>query len=129
MSDVLNRLRSFAPIGPIIRIQAADEIESLRAERDALKAEVAALKASREGWKLVPDEPTPEIIAAAALAVWPVASKEEIELARCASKIVLMSMDQAPGTTLETLAASLATMAPSYRAMLAAAPACKEPQK
>lgn len=74
------------------------------------------------GWKLVPCEPTPAIIAAASLAGWPNASKADIDLAREASKIVLMSMQAAPGFTLDMLAANLATMAPAYRAMIAAAP-------
>ncbi|WP_343499210.1 hypothetical protein [Achromobacter denitrificans] len=74
-------------------------------------------------WKLVPVEPTPEILAAASLAAWPVASAADMELARKAARIVLMSMDAAPGSTLDSVAAAIATMAPAYRAMLAAAPA------
>jgi hypothetical protein len=73
-----------------------------------------------EGYKLVPVEPTPEIIAAAAIAVWPIASKEDIELARKAAPIVLMQSDLGPEFTVEMLVASLATMAPAYRAMVAA---------
>lgn len=73
-------------------------------------------------WKLVPVEPTPEILAAAAVAVWPTASESDIQLARAAAKIVLMSMDAAPGSSLESIALGIATMAPAYRAMLAAAP-------
>lgn len=74
------------------------------------------------GWQWVPKEPTPEIIAAAALAVWPVASAKDIEMARKAAPLVLMAMNLGEGFTVESLAASLATMAPAYRAMLAAAP-------
>lgn len=73
-----------------------------------------------EGMKLVPIEPTPEIIAAAAVAVWPVASAADIELAHKATLIVMMQMDTPPGMTADMLAAVLATMAPAYRAMLAA---------
>lgn len=73
-------------------------------------------------WKLVPLEPTPEIIAAAAIAVWPTATPVDIDLARLAAPIVLMQMDMAPGTTVDSVAGMLATMAPAYRAMLAAAP-------
>ncbi|WP_062362322.1 hypothetical protein [Variovorax paradoxus] len=71
---------------------------------------------------VVPLEPTPEIIAGAALAVWPTASAMDVALARQAAPIVLMRMEKAQGITADMLAASLATMAPAYRAMLAAAP-------
>lgn len=74
---------------------------------------------------VVPLEPTPEIIAGAALAVWPTASAADVALARVAAPLVLMRMDGAQGITADMLAASLATMAPAYRAMLAAAPAHK----
>ncbi|MGK5031507.1 hypothetical protein [Janthinobacterium sp. MDT1-19] len=76
-----------------------------------------------DGWKLVPVEPTPEIIAGAAIASWPTATLADIDLARQAAPLVLMQMDMAPGTTVDALAGMLATMAPAYRAMLAAAPA------
>lgn len=76
-----------------------------------------------DGWKLVPVQPTPEIIAGAAIASWPTATLADIELARQAAPLVLMQMDMAPGTTVDALAGMLATMAPAYRAMLAAAPA------
>src|SRR5450830_1503753 len=76
-----------------------------------------------DGWRLVPIEPTPEIIAGAAIASWPTASLADIDLARQAAPLVLMQMDMAPGTTVDALAGMLATMAPAYRAMLAAAPA------
>lgn len=74
-----------------------------------------------EDYKLMPLEPTPEIIAAAAVAAWPTATPEDIALARLAAPIVLMQLDMAPGTTIDAVAAMLATMAPAYRAMLAAA--------
>ena len=80
-----------------------------------------------KGWKLVPIEPTPEIVAAAAIAVWPTASQADIDLARKAAPIVLMQSDLGPGFTVESLAAGLATMAPAYRAMIAAAPTTGEP--
>lgn len=74
------------------------------------------------GWKLVPLEPTPEIIAGAAIAAWPTATEADIDLARKAAPLVLMQLDLAPGASLELIAGMLATMAPAYRAMLAAAP-------
>lgn len=77
---------------------------------------------NQTGWKLVPLEPTPEIIAGAAIASWPAASAEDIELARMAAPLVLMKLDLAPGSSVGLVAAMLATMAPAYRAMLAAAP-------
>src|SRR5450830_1717722 len=79
-----------------------------------------------DGWRLVPIEPTPEIIAGAAIASWPTASLADIDLARQAAPLVLMQMHMAPGTTVDALAGMLATMAPAYRAMLAAAPAAPE---
>ena len=82
----------------------------------------AAQLAVPKGYKLVPLEPTPEIIAGAAVAIWPTASPADIALARLAAPIVLMQMDMAAGTTVDALAGMLATMAPAYRAMLAAAP-------
>nr|WP_314606531.1 hypothetical protein [uncultured Janthinobacterium sp.] len=82
----------------------------------------AAQLAVPDGYKLVPLEPTPEIIAAAAIAAWPTATPADIDLARLAAPIVLMQMDMAPGTTVDSVAGMLATMAPAYRAMLAAAP-------
>ena len=76
-----------------------------------------------DGWKLVPIQPTPEIIAGAAIALRPTASLADIDLARRAAPLVLMQMNMAPGTSVESLAGMLATMAPAYRAMIAAAPA------
>ena len=77
-----------------------------------------------DGWKLVPVEPTAEILGAAAASVWPVASADDLKLAAKAAMIVLKtSMDAMPGVTLMEIAASIATMAPAYRAMIAAAPA------
>ncbi|WKB52288.1 hypothetical protein [Eleftheria terrae] len=76
------------------------------------------------GWRLAPNEPTPEIIAAAALAAWPAATASDLDMARRAARIVLEAsvLDLVPGATLDSLAAIMATMAPAYRAMLAAAP-------
>lgn len=82
-----------------------------------------------EGWKLVPIEPTAEIIAAAAIAVWPTALPRDMELGRKAAATVLMEMDLAPGATVESIGAHIATMAPAYRAMIAAAPVLLEDQK
>jgi hypothetical protein len=82
-----------------------------------------------KGWKLAPLEPTAEIMAAAAVAAWPTASAADIALARKAARIVLMTMHAAPGTTLDMLAANLATMAPAYRAMLRAAPTAASVQQ
>lgn len=82
----------------------------------------AAQLAVPDGYKLAPLEPTPEIIASAAVAIWPTASPADIALARLAAPIVLMEMDMVPGTTVDAVAGMLATMAPAYRAMLAAAP-------
>ena len=82
----------------------------------------AAQLAVPDGYKLVPLEPTPEIIAAAAIAAWPTATPADFDLARLAAPLVLMQMDMAPGTTVDAVAGMLATMAPAYRAMLAAAP-------
>lgn len=76
-----------------------------------------------EGWRLAPVEPTPEIMAGAALAVLRPASKADLVLARAAARIVLeRAAAVPPGLTADMLAASIATMAPAYRAMLAAAP-------
>lgn len=75
------------------------------------------------GWKVVPLEPMPEIIGAAAAAAWPVPSAKDMELARKAALIVLHSMmAPAEGASLDACAAAIATMAPAYRAMVAAAP-------
>ncbi|MEP9689716.1 hypothetical protein QYG59_18315 [Xanthomonas perforans] len=77
-----------------------------------------------DGWVSVPREPTAEIIAGAAMAAWPCASPADIEMARKAADIVLgTAFDLGPGMTKDLLAATIATMAPAYRAMLAAAPA------
>lgn len=73
-------------------------------------------------WKLVPVDPTPEILAGAAIAAWPTASAADIEMARAAARIVLMSMSAMPGMTLEQIALGIATMAPAYRAMIGTAP-------
>ena len=75
-----------------------------------------------EGWKLVPKEPTPEIMAGAALAVLNTAEPSDIELAKSAARIVLKRVTTPTGMTVDMLAASIATMAPAYRSMIAAAP-------
>lgn len=75
------------------------------------------------GWKVVPIEPTPEIIGAAAAAVWPTPSAKDIDMARKAALIVLRSMTvPAQSASLESVASAIATMAPAYRAMISAAP-------
>lgn len=91
---------------------------------DELTELAAALRlAVPEGMVLVPREPTAELMAAASIAVWPMASAADVEMAKRAADIVLReSMDLQPGATRDMLAASIATMAPAYRAMLAAAP-------
>lgn len=101
-----------------------DEFYAVAKAMNAAQAKVEPVTVP-DDMALVPVEPTPEIIAAAAIAVWPTASSADIELARKAAPIVLMGSDLGPGHTVETLAAALATMAPAYRAMIAAAP--KEP--
>lgn len=74
-----------------------------------------------EGYVLAPFEPTPEIMAAAAIAAWPVASAADVAMAKEAAMIVLRTMTTAmPGITIDQVAASIATMAPAYRAMIAA---------
>lgn len=78
------------------------------------------------GFVLAPAEPTPEMIAGASLAAWPTASAADIELARKAARIVMERGTLQPGFTLESLACAIATMAPAYRAMIAAA---QEPKK
>lgn len=71
-------------------------------------------------WKLVPTEPTPEIMAAAAMAVLATAFPADLEMARKAARIVLERITQpAPGMSADMIAASIATMAPAYRAMIA----------
>lgn len=98
-----------------------DEGERIEAG-EALRAIKAALTPP-EGYVLMPVEPTAELLAAASVAVWPQASRAGVQMAIKAATIVLReSMDLAPGMTLEMLAASIATMAPAYRAMLAARP-------
>lgn len=83
---------------------------------------MSAENAKSTRWKMVPLEPTAEIIAGAAIAAWPTASPADIALARRAAPLVLMQMDLAPGASVDLIAGMLATMAPAYRAMLAAAP-------
>ena len=81
------------------------------------------------GWKVVPLEPTAEMIAAAAAAVWPTAvSEDDLELARKAARILCMtSMQLAPGATIDSVAAGIATMATAYRNLLANAPTAPTP--
>lgn len=78
------------------------------------------------GWRLVPVEPTPEMIAAATVAVLPDASPEDFELARQAARIVLAHPNAPEGVSLEAIAAAMATIIPAHKAMLAAAPAIHE---
>lgn len=74
------------------------------------------------GWKPMPIELAPEMAAAAAAAVWPVASQADLAKAREAALILLKtSMAAMPGATLESIAAGIATMFPAYRAFVAAA--------
>ena len=100
-----------------------DSIDALEQGGPLSVAVTAQRLVVQDGWKLVPVEPTPEIIAGAAIASWPTATLADIDLARQAAPLVLMQMDMAPGTTVDALAGMLATMAPAYRAMIAAAPA------
>lgn len=73
------------------------------------------------GWKLAPLEPTPEMLAAAAVAVLPRAAPADVALAKKAAPLVMM--DGASGDeSFEIVTATMATMPPFYRAMLAAAP-------
>ena len=99
-----------------------DSIDALEQAAPLSAAASPQHMAVPDGWKLVPVQPTPEIIAGAAIASWPTATLADIDLARQAAPLVLMQMDMAAGTTVDALAGMLATMAPAYRAMLAAAP-------
>ncbi|KQQ40412.1 hypothetical protein ASF61_06555 [Duganella sp. Leaf126] len=99
-----------------------DDVTWCEVKADVLALIAATPPTAPPGWQLVPTEPTPEIIAGAAVAIWPTAKPADIELARRAALLVLMQMDAAPGVTADLLAATLATMAPAYRAMIAAAP-------
>lgn len=71
-------------------------------------------------WINVPKEPTPEMLAAACVAVLPDAAKD-IELARKAAQVLMMRPDY-PGGSIDEMAGMMATMIPYYRAMIAAAP-------
>lgn len=77
-----------------------------------------------KAWQLVPVEPAPEQIAAAAAATWPLATTEDIQSAKVAARLMLASasMNIAPGSSLDSIAAVIATMFPAYRAFIAAAP-------
>jgi len=101
---------------------------TLREYCRTLLAQAPASTTIPAGYALAPIEPTPEIMAAAAMASWPPASPADIDLARKAAPIVLMQLDAAPGVTLEMMAAMLSTMAPAYRAMIAAAAAAAPTQ-
>lgn len=118
MGDEISRLQFYQRVQ-----QAAGRLEAAELEVATLRAELAQRVAGvPDGWVLAPAAPTAEIVAAAAMAAWPTASPADIELARKAAPLVLMGMDMAPGMTVDALAGVLATMAPAYRAMLAAAP-------
>lgn len=125
LRELIEAAQAFAdslPRGDTLRYYCRKhELTRLRKALDA--ARLSGMAAVPEGWKLVPIEPTPEIVAAAAMAAWPIASANDIAVARQAAMIMLRTtMDLAPGATLEQLAATLATMPPAYRAMLAASP-------
>lgn len=75
-----------------------------------------------DGYVLVPVEPTPEMIAAAAVAVLPNPTAEDFELARKAARIVLAHPNSPPTADFEFTAAAMATIIPAHRAMLSAAP-------
>jgi hypothetical protein len=78
--------------------------------------------------KLVPIEPTPEMMAAAAMAVLAPATAD-MALARQAAMIVTRQTgDLQDCMSLEHMAAIIATMAPAYRAMIGAAPALAQEQ-
>lgn len=70
------------------------------------------------GTKVVPREPTIEMIAAGANAVLAPASADDIALARKAAILI----DHETNMSIDMMAATIATMIPFYRAMLAAAP-------
>ena len=74
------------------------------------------------GFVLVPVEPTPAMIAAAAVNVLPTPTAADFELARAAGKLVLSDPRCPAGVSAEGLAAAMATIIPAHRAMLAAAP-------
>jgi hypothetical protein len=77
-------------------------------------------EAKADNYVLVPGEPTPEMLAAAALAVLPMPPQADMDLAAKAAAIVAMGMETR-GSLLE-LTAVLSTMPAFYRAMIAAAP-------
>jgi hypothetical protein len=68
----------------------------------------------------VRDEPTPEVMAAAAIAVLNDVSPGDMELANQAALIVLKKVNAPHGLSLSAIATSIATMAPAYRAMIKA---------
>lgn len=71
-------------------------------------------------WQLVPMEPTPEMIAAATTATVATPNAADFELARAAARIVMTHPDIRQGTAVEEIAATMATIIPAHRAMLAA---------
>lgn len=113
-------------LGSVVQtIDVVDDTDAqVRKKIEGIAAFLAASAVGQEpaGMALIPEEPTPEIMAAAAAAIWPTASPADIALAREAANIMLRgAFDAGPGETMETIAASIATMAPAYRAMIAAA--------
>ena len=123
----VDELRGNAPVQPVALPAGMPEPVAWIAEYGGdiyTAAQVQAMLAQglAPGWKAVPVEPTPEIIAAAAIASWPVATLADIEIGRKAAPIILMALDSSDGVTVGMLAATIATMAPAYRAMITAAP-------
>jgi hypothetical protein len=106
---------------PDMHLVSWDNIGRLGPGTHELFAYPPVKEAMGDEWVMVPREPTEEILAAASIAAWPTASPADIEMARAAAPIILMSMDAAPGATADMIAAGIATMAPAYRAMIAAA--------
>lgn len=120
-----------AKLNPQQRAEAELLMGNLLADEDALRKFVYQAIALRDstppyvhapaGWKLAPLEPTPEMLAAAAVAVLPRAAPADVALAKKAAPLVMM--DGASGDeSFEIVTATMATMPPFYRAMLAAAP-------
>jgi hypothetical protein len=119
MQNRINEIEVAVATGAMSASQCFTQMRQLLPPNTATSAHVP------DGWQIVPKEPTPEIMAAAAIAAWPQASASDVAMAKKAAWIVIQSMHAEPGITLDMLAATLATMAPAYRAMLAAAPQLK----
>jgi hypothetical protein len=66
-------------------------------------------------------DPTPEMVAAAAVATVPLAQRADIELAMKAADIAVRHPSAPPGISRDHLAAGIATMWPAMRSMIAAA--------